>query len=112
MISSLRARMVSHQKEYPWSSFKANAMGEPDGLISPHECWLALGQSDCLRRQAYRALFEKPLSAQSIDDIRYAVSKGLPTGSSKFKRHIERALSIRLGDGKRSRPAKKNEAVE
>ena len=54
-------------------------------------------------------LFEQALDQQSIEDIRYGVRKGLPTGSVKFKQQIEAALSIKLGDGKRGRPAKKNE---
>ena len=42
-----------------------------------------------------------------ISEVR--VRKGLPTGSVKFKQQIEAALSIKLGDGKRGRPAKNNE---
>ena len=66
-------------------SFNANALGSPDDLISPHECWIALGETDCKRRLAYLSLFEQTLGQQRIEDINYGVRKGLPTGSSKFK---------------------------
>lgn len=108
-LNPVRANMVAHPKQYPWSSFNANVLGSPDDLISPHACWLALGETDCERRHAYLGLFEQALSQQSIEDIRYGVRKGLPTGSVKFKKQIEAALSIKLGDDKRGRPAKNNE---
>jgi hypothetical protein len=46
------------------------------------------------------------LEQQKINDIRYGIGKGLPTGSETFKSEIERALSVKLGDGKQGRPRK------
>jgi adenylate cyclase len=40
------------------------------------------------------------------------LQKGLPTGSDRFKRQIEQALSIKLSDGKRDRPKKANVPIK
>lgn len=41
-----------------------------------------------------------------VDEIRYGIRKGLSTGNKRFKSEIEQALSVKLRDGKRSRPRK------
>lgn len=104
-----RANMVRHPADYPWSSFHCNALGKPNGLITPHDCWLMLGENDDARITAYRALFKDKLNQSDINHIRQSVNTGLPTGSDEFRREIETTLSIRLGHGKRGRPRKTHE---
>ena len=59
----VRARLVAAPGEYRWSSFRANALGHDDALVTPHSCYYALGRSAALRQAAYRALFQDELSA-------------------------------------------------
>lgn len=59
----VRARLVAAPGEYRWSSFRANAMGHDDALVTPHSCYYALGRSAVSRQAAYRALFQGELSA-------------------------------------------------
>lgn len=108
-LNPVRARMVGHPAEYPWSSFHCNAMGERNELVSPHDCWLLLGNSSEERMAAYRELFSEKLNRSAIDSIRQSLDTGLPTGNDRFRREIEQALSIRLGYGKRGRPRKLQE---
>ena len=105
-LNPVRANIVPSPGAYNWSSFSTNALGVHKSLITPHECWLALGANDISRRSAYLTLFEEGLEQQQIEDIRYGLHKGLPTGHDRFKRQIEAALSIKLGTGKRGRPGK------
>jgi putative transposase len=105
-LNPVRAGMVNHPADYPWSSFRYNAMGQPDALITPHDCWLLLGESDEERVAVYRDLFKEKLNQSDIDSIRQSVDTGLPTGNDRFRREIEQALSIKLGHGKRGRPSK------
>jgi putative transposase len=107
-LNPLRARMVNHPSEYRWSSFSVNALGESSDLLTPHESWRALGDGHTDRLIAYQHLIEVALEQRQIDEIRHGVQKGLPTGSDRFKRQIEEALSIKLSDGKRGRPKKAN----
>ncbi len=105
-LNPVRAGMVKHPSEYPWSSFKSNALGKPSNLLTPHESWLTLGSDSKSRLLNYQRLFEEALEQSQIDKIRYGLRKGLPTGNNRFKRQVEEALSIKLGTGKRGRPKK------
>jgi len=53
----LRAGLVREAGAYRWSSFRANALGEDDALITPHPFYYALGRSRAERCAAYRVLF-------------------------------------------------------
>ncbi len=59
----VRARLVAAPGEYRWSSFRANALGHDDALVTPHSCYYALGRSAASRQAAYRAFFEGKLCA-------------------------------------------------
>jgi hypothetical protein len=54
-------------------------------------------------------LFNDELGVRHLDEIRYAVRKGLPTGFSQFKKQVEPALNIGVGGGKRGRPLKQRQ---
>ncbi len=53
----LRANIVSHPGEYPWSSYRTNAHGVNSSLLTPHPLYLLLGNSRMQRMDAYRDLF-------------------------------------------------------
>ena len=56
-MNPVRAGMVDGPADYVWSSFRANAFGERNELINPHDLWFSLGQNDATRRTAYLSLF-------------------------------------------------------
>jgi putative transposase len=56
-LNPVRAGLVRHPAHYRWSSYRANALGEADALITPHALYCALGRSAEERRAAYRAGF-------------------------------------------------------
>ena len=53
----VRAGLAAHPGEYPWSSYRANALGEESALVTPHPHYYSLGRSPEARRAAYAALF-------------------------------------------------------
>ena len=53
----VRAGLVLHPGAYRWSSYRANALGEEDALVTPHPHYCSLGRSPDARRAAYAALF-------------------------------------------------------
>jgi len=57
-LNPVRARVVAWPGQYPWSSFRANALGRDDPLLTPHAHYCALGRSAESRRAVYRALFQ------------------------------------------------------
>jgi REP-associated tyrosine transposase len=56
-LNPVRAGMVREARAYRWSSYRANAEGAEDGLVTPHPAYSTLGRSGEERRAAYRALF-------------------------------------------------------
>ena len=58
------------------------------------------------RASQYRSLMVDVLDRASTNDIRYAIKKGLPVGSDRFKADIEKHLGQRLGTGNVGRPTK------
>jgi hypothetical protein len=58
------------------------------------------------RTKAYRALFTNEANSEKLAMIRRAVNCSMPTGSGRFKTHIEKAISRNLGYLRRGRPAR------
>jgi putative transposase len=55
----VRAGLAAHPGAYPWSSYRANALGEDGMLVTPHPHYCSLGRSPEARRAAYAALFAR-----------------------------------------------------
>jgi putative transposase len=53
---------------WPWSSYRCNALGAGDRIVTPHPHYCSLGRSPEARRAAYAALFVK--KAISSADVR------------------------------------------
>jgi REP-associated tyrosine transposase len=53
------AGLAAHPGAYRWSSYRANALGESDELITPHAHYYSLGRSPEERRAAYAASFAR-----------------------------------------------------
>jgi putative transposase len=91
-LNPVRAGMVDSPADYPWSSYRHNALGHPDSLVAAHALYQALGLSDSLRRQSYRGLFVAPIDKSQIDDIREATNKAWALGNDEFKDRMQRLL--------------------
>ena len=105
-LNPVRAAIVQSPADYRWSSYRCNAMGHRNELITPREEWKALGRDKHSRCATYRALFDQDLDPDRIARIRRSNRKGLPLGSALFKAQIETQLNIRLGTRKVGRPPK------
>jgi len=55
-LNPVRAGMVQHPVGYPWSSYRVNAQGEDDALITPHELYRRLARSAQEPLSVYRQL--------------------------------------------------------
>jgi putative transposase len=106
-LNPVRAGMVRHPREYPWSSYLANAEGQPSDFLVPHPQCLALGKTDEERRSVYRALFEEEMPAAMLQRIRDATNGGLALGSEDFVRETEENSGLKLTRKPPGRPAKK-----
>ncbi|MGZ8919130.1 MAG: transposase, partial [Methylobacter sp.] len=95
-LNPVRAGMVTDPADYPWSSYRLNALGQADDLVTPHAEYLRLGTDDSERRTAYSALFEQAISETQINEIRDATNKAWALGDGRFKERIELQLARRV----------------
>jgi putative transposase len=105
-LNPVRANMVSHPRDYPWSSFPANAGFAPSRLLTPHDEYLALGRNNDERGAAYRELFRSELDPAQLKEIRSALNGGFVLGSDRFKAQIAQMLKRRVERGAPGRPRK------
>jgi putative transposase len=64
-LNPVRAGLVRHPAHYRWSSYRGNALGETDALVTPHALYCALGRSADERRAAYRGTFREPATSRA-----------------------------------------------
>lgn len=101
-LNPVRAGMVAHLRDYPWSSYAFNALGvagHNSKWLTPHEQYFRLGQNEEERLSAYRHLFQAALSEQDLNAIRDSTHKGWALGSLRFREQIE-ALTHRQSSSK------------
>lgn len=94
-LNPVRAGLVDHPKAYPWSSYRFNASGEVNQLVTPHELYKRLGRTAPLRQSAYRTLFRAKLGKRVLADIREATNKAWALGDDRFKAKVEALLDRR-----------------
>ena len=96
-LNPVRAKdMAEHPADYPWSSYRYNALGQENKLITPHEEYVKLASTTTERQHAYRDLFNNHLTPQTLTDIRQATNKAWILGSQHFKDKIELQLNRRI----------------
>jgi putative transposase len=114
-LNPVRAGMVNHPAQYPWSSYRGNALETNIELLSAHHCYQALGSNDLERKNAYRALFEHDIDELTLAEIRDATHKAWVLGNNRFKQQIEvqagRRASPLPNGGDRKSKAFKNQRL-
>lgn len=108
-MNPVRAGVVAHPSEYPWSSYRANAQGEADGLSEAHPIYTALGRRAQERQEAYRNLFRHEIEPGLLDEIRRATNGNFALGNVRFADEVAAALGRRTVPGASGRPRKQTE---
>ncbi len=91
-LNPVRGKIVKHPKDYPASSYRANAKGRADGIVTPHPVYDALGPDSAARQAAYRQLFRRRIGEPTLDEIRAATNKGWVLGTDRFRKNVEQML--------------------
>ena len=110
-LNPMRANMVEHPRDYPWSSYLSHAEGKIDKLIAGHALYAALGKEKDERQAAYRALFNAHVSEEALVAIREATNKGWALGNDRFKEEVASAVSRRVAPLPKGRPRKDRNGV-
>jgi putative transposase len=105
-LNPVRAAIVPHPADYPWSSYAHHFGAKPNPLITDHPLYWALGNTPFEREAAYKNLAEQVLTPEELRELRECTHKGWVLGSESFKMHLEKQLNRQVRPGKRGRPAK------
>lgn len=106
-LNPVRAGMVSHASEYPWSSYQSNALGKSIQILTSHVQYLLLGKTDSERQESYRSLFSGRMPDRELTAIREATNKAWVLGDERFRAKIEattgrRAVPLGRGGDRKS----------
>ena len=104
-LNPVRAGMVNHPGDYPWSSYRVNAQGEQSELIESQDLYIKLAGNELNRQSAYRELFRHTLEPGLVDQIRQSTNGNVVLGNDLFSKEISRLLGKRVTHGKPGRPA-------
>lgn len=95
-LNPVRAEMVEHPSEYPWSSYNHTAAGKADELLTMHSLYRQLGATAKAQQAAYRELFKGHIDDKTLDEIRSATNKAWVLGNDRFKARIAGQLARRI----------------
>lgn len=110
-LNPVRAGMARNPRAYRWSSYRANALGAPDPLVTPHERYQMLAQDAADRQSAYRVLFAESLPDSTLAEIRDATNKGWALGNKRFRDEVAALLARRSEPAVRGRRPRKNDEI-
>jgi len=105
-LNPVRAGMVEHPRQYPWSSYRANAgdqvndqgsglsltplegarlkSGTCPDLLTPHPVYLALSSNEGKRYERYQDLFQDELDRHTLSQFGRGIEKGKAVGNPEF----------------------------
>jgi putative transposase len=109
-LNPVRAGIVDDPAAYPWSSYNTNAGDVRDEFLSPHEVFVALGDTATARRAIYIALLRDDRSDGPTQEIRKATSGNLALGSNAFARRLAALTGRRATPGRNGRPPQTTKA--
>jgi len=107
-LNPVRAGLVARPAEYRWSSYRSNARGEKDPVLTPHPLYKALGRKRKGRREAYPKLFRHPLDPRLVDEIRAATNGNYALGSVGFQEQVAAILGRRVSRRSPGRPRRRD----
>ncbi|MEN3275298.1 MAG: REP-associated tyrosine transposase [Massilia sp.] len=105
-LAPVREGEVLDPAGHRWSSYPHHAGLQPDGAITEHALFWALGNTPFQREAAYIDLVQQGIAPEELEQIGAAVRTGQPLGSHAFKLELERRTQRRILPAKRGRPFK------
>ena len=113
-MNPIKANMVEDIANYRWSSYRHNALGETDELITEHDLYKELGVTTEQRYKQYKYIFDELDITRQQDQITNATLAGEVYGSNGFHNKISglitRATKLMSHGGDRKSERYKNQA--
>jgi putative transposase len=105
-LNPVRAGMVRLPGDYRYSSYRHNATGKSDSLVTAHPVYQSLAANHVQRLAAYRALFADQIAPDLLALVRNTTNACQVLGNDEFKDQIEAMLGRSVRPGKAGRPLK------
>ena len=102
-LNPVRAGMVENPKEYPWSSYRANAYGKKDDLIDQHIIFDKLSTNESVRKE-YRSFVRQ--MQRKHESMRGEMDRRTIYGGSAFVQKVHKLYKLDAMIKKRGRPRK------
>jgi putative transposase len=102
----LRAALVQRAEEYPWSSYRAHGLGEPNELIDRLITYEDLSPLVKVRARKWAEKVHRPMDEAVLHAIRRSNATGLPYGDEAWTRRLANRLNLDLTIRPRGRPRK------
>lgn len=103
-LNPVRAGLARSPDEYRWSSYRGNASGRADPLLTEHPLYTGLAAAPAERLIAYRQLFAEHIGDPELAEIRGATTSGHLLASEKSRRNFETERGRLLGPAPIGRP--------
>lgn len=91
-LNPVRAAMVENAEHHHWSSVHANLARCEDSLVTPHPCFIAMGNTPLVRAQAYQAWLKQGVSDDELIALRQHLQQERAFGSKRFQAMAEKTL--------------------
>lgn len=88
----VRAGMVTRAGAYRWSSYRCNAEGVPDPLVTRHPLIDEFGDSPEQRRRIYKEFVSRDVGSETLEEIRTATNGGFVLGRETFQERVATSL--------------------
>ena len=87
-MNPVKAGMVKDIADYQWSSYRHNALGQADSLITEHKLYKDLGANAEQRCESYREMIDELNITKQENQITEATMRGEVYGSDSFHSKI------------------------
>jgi putative transposase len=105
-LNPVRAGLVTHPRDYRWSSYQRRALGVSDRLLDEDPWYNGLGTTERDKQERYRQWIDAQVSEREWDEIRQATQRGRLIGRETFQKQVEAMTGRHLVGEARGRPKK------
>jgi putative transposase len=110
-LNPVRAGLVAHARDYPWSSHGHYIGLKTDRLITPHPLYWALGNTPFAREAAYAELVNAGVGADQQLALTQATLHGWALGEADFVADLQKRTERRVSKTLAGRPVKIKKAA-
>jgi len=103
-LNPVRAGMVAHARDYPWSSYAHYVGQRCDKLLTPHPLVWELGNTPFAREAAYANWVHAGVSAANQKALTDSALRGWALGEPEFVASLQKMTERRVSKGSAGRP--------